>query len=330
MAQTAAAAEEADSATDSGECKLLQTRLDAKLAENRVLQQELDRAASQKDAAHKAGLAGMKAAKMQLERLRAEMVAVTKWREAREQESSEEPWESEAKSSEEALNVPAGGVDVEESKTRAKALQIQVRSLRHSQGCLKYQVDCLEAKRPRQEDEILRLKAELVHTLDILEATRYTVRHHEVDRDFRMESAATKERDKDPSPGEVGLAGGGHGSIEAHAERCVREDVEGKNIRLSGKAKRLTGVVAAQQLLIQRLEKQLVKEEQQLERKDEQLYFQAHRLSQLKGMARKKSDSHVAQMVGVSMEQLSMRKASASKPSHELYQSASLPRLPAI
>jgi len=316
--------------TDTGECKFLQSRLDAKLSDTHALRLELDRVAAEKAAAHQAGVAGMRAAKTQLERLRAELVVVRQWRETRGQESGE--GQLEEKSSEEtAVHIPACVTEVEENKTKTKALQVQVRSLRHDLGCLKFQVDCLEGKRPRQEDETIRLKAELVHTLDILDATRYRVRHHEVEREFQMEAVAANERatasERAVSPGDVGLAGGGHGSIEARAERHVREDVESKNIRLSGKAKRLTGVVAAQQLIIQRMEKELVVEEQQLGRKDEQLYFQAHRLTQLKGMARKQSDSHVAKMVGVSMEQLSMRKASSSKPSLELYQSASLPRL---
>lgn len=314
--------------TDSGECKLLQSRLDAKLSDIRTLRLELERVAAEKAAAHQAGVAGMRAAKTQLERLRAELVVVRQWRETREQ-GGEDQWDSEDRSSDCAIHVPACTSEVEESKTKAKALQVQVRRLRHDLGCLKFQVDSLEAKRPRQEDEIIRLKAELVHTLDILDATRYRVQHHEIDREYQMEAIAAASSPT-VSPGEVSLKGGGHGNIEAQAERHVREDVESKNIRLSGKAKRLTGVVAAQQLLIQRLEKQLVTEEQQLEQKDEQLYYQAHRLSQLKGMARKQSNLHVAKMVGVSVEQLNMRKAVRSTPSLELYQSASLPRLPAI
>merc|ERR1711920_1089862 len=129
-------------------------------------------------------------------------------------------------------------------------------------------VECIEGKRPRQEEEIVRLKAALTHTLDILSSTHHALRHQEVEQEFQR--AAVMDDADAIVRGEVPLHGGGHGNIEAQAERHVRESVEDKNIRLSGKAKRLSGVVAAQQLLIQRLEKQLLQDEQQLERKEGQ------------------------------------------------------------
>merc|ERR1711939_1304428 len=133
---------------------------------------------------------------------------------------------------------------------------------------------------------------ELTHTLDILTSTQHAVKHHEVEKEFRQAEASppVPESDCGDAVGEVPLLGGGHGCVEAHAERLVREGIEGKNVRLSGKAKRLSGVVAAQQLLIQRLEKQLQKEEQ--------LRSQGGRVSQLKSIVRKHSDARVAKMLG--------------------------------
>merc|ERR1711939_247892 len=158
---------------------------------------------------------------------------------------------------------------------------------------------------------------ELTHTLDILTSTQHAVKHHEVEKEFRQAEASppVPESDCGDAVGEVPLLGGGHGCVEAHAERLVREGIEGKNVRLSGKAKRLSGVVAAQQLLIQRLEKQLLKEEHHLEQKDEQLRSQGGRVSQLKAIARKHSDARVAKMLGVAAEQPNRRKVMSNNSS---------------
>merc|ERR1719220_2005377 len=76
------------------------------------------------------------------------------------------------------------------------------------------------------------------------------------------------------------LQTGGHHSIEAKAERCVRERTEDRAGVLSGKAQKLMSVVSSQQLLIQRLEKQLVKEEDLLEQREKQLVKEEDLLEQ--------------------------------------------------
>jgi hypothetical protein len=304
--------------TEADECAALQIQLDAKRLECSKIQAALDQAIAGKAAAHEAGLAGIKAAKAKLEQLRAELVAVRRWRDARTGFVVE---------SEDGAVGPQAPEMSEEAKTQAKTQQVAVRSLRHELARWKHQVELIEAKRPRQEDEIIRLKAEVTHTLDILTSTQHAVKHHEVEREFQNPVPENEGVDN----GEVPLLGGGHACVEAHAERLVREGIEDKNVRLSGKAKRLTGVVAAQQLLIQRLEKQLLQEEQHLEQKDEHLRFQDSRVSQLKVLSRKQSDAHVKRMLGVAEVQPNQRMGGASSnTSVEMGMSASTPQLPPI
>jgi len=300
--------------TDVDECAALQSRLDAEKDECAQLQALLAKANADKAAAHQAGAAGIAAAKAHMSQLRSELVAVRQWRD-------EHTGDQNGALAQRSVETEASDAD-EERKTYMRAKQLEVRTLRHEVARIKHQVELVEAKMPRQEDEIVRLKAELTHTLDILTSTQHAVKHHEVDREFYK-----GEGDDD---GQVQLRGGGHGCIEAQAERIVREGIEGKNIRLSGKAKRLSGVVAAQQLLIQRLEKQILNEEQLLGRKDEQLSFQHGRVAQLKGLIRQNCDLHVANMLGVAPNQPGLRKGPLADNGGALTGSQSLSKLPPI
>lgn len=316
--------------TEADECAELQQRLDARRAECAQLKEALAQVNNNKAVAQEACLFGIRAAKSQMGQLRLELLAVKKWRSSNN-EVGGEPLAPGAADAEAAKALEASEDEDVELKQRAKEMQQQVRAIRHELARWKHQVDSIEAKRPKQEEEIVRLKGELTHTLDVLTSTQHAVKHHEVEREFNLAQEQQKENEcKDL--GDVPLHGGGHGCVEAQAERLVREGIEDKNIRLSGKAKRLSGVVAAQQLLIQRLEKQVLMEERDVEQKDEQLNFHASKISHLKTQVRKHSNAHVAKMMGVAAEQPN-RKAPATysnSTSLELGQSASAPRLPPI
>ena len=73
---------------------------------------------------------------------------------------------------------------------------MQVRALRHARARWKHQFELLSAARPKQEEEIVTLKAELTHTLDVLESTRNVVQHHVVDQQDSLmrEGAKAEER----------------------------------------------------------------------------------------------------------------------------------------
>jgi len=302
--------------SEAEEITTLQQRLAAKRNECVQLEAALAEADAQKVAAHQAGLSGIKAAKNQMVQLRAELLAAKRWIESRSFPESRESGDFalDAEVNVPISNVHAGGVaPTTEEKTRLRSLQVQARELRHELSRWKHQVDLFEAKRPKHEDEIISLKAELTHTLDIWSSTQHAVKHHEVEREFRKPADGGSDVE---DPYHVPLHGGGHGTVEAHAERQVREKVENRNINLSGKAKRLGGVVAAQQLLIQRLEKQVLQEERSLEQKDRQLHHEQKSIAQLRGIVRHHSDSHIAGLLGISP--------------NKMQQSASAPRLPTI
>jgi len=309
--------------TEDEEVTELRRSLDAKRAECSQLKEALAKAASDKIVSQEACLTGIKAAKAQLTQLRDELQAVKRWR------SADNSVGGQAQALRGAANAPEPPEMSEdedtELKQRAKELQQTVRGMRHELARWKHQVELIDAKRPKQEDELLRLKAELTHTLDILTSTQHAVKHHEVERDFSLAQEQANDEGKDL--GEVPLHGGGHGCVEAQAERLVREGIENKNTRLSAKSKRLTGVVAAQQLLIQRLEKQVLMEERGLDEKDEQLQFHHGKISELKTLVRKSSDSYVRKMMGVAKDQPTSSKATSQRSSLEFGKSASAPRL---
>jgi len=274
--------------------------------------------------ARKSVLAGIAAGRKQMEIIRSELLAARRWVEehqspdalASDDAGSVGAEISGTESPSAVRSVPAESLS-QEAKMNLKTLQVRAREYRHHLNSFKHQVELHEAKRPRQEDEIVSLKAELSNTLEVFASTQHAVKHHEVERDFQS-SVQGPPMDPDSPDNQkfaVALHGGGHGTTEALLERHIRERAEGRNVRLSGKAKRLGGVVASQDLLIQRLEKQVLNEEHMLEQKDRELMYGAQDISVLKKMVRTCSDSATANLLGFSP--MSQR-------------SASLPQLPAI
>merc|ERR1719253_1059897 len=116
--------------TDADECSSLQHRLEEKRAECAQLQEQLEQARAEKAAAHEAGLAGISAAKAHMAQLRAELVSVRKWKDARTGNNDE----AEA-------DVDVEALDAEEArKAHMREKQLQVRALRHEVARWKHQV----------------------------------------------------------------------------------------------------------------------------------------------------------------------------------------------
>eukprot|EP00927_Polykrikos_kofoidii_P028709 TRINITY_DN24992_c0_g1_i1.p1 TRINITY_DN24992_c0_g1~~TRINITY_DN24992_c0_g1_i1.p1 ORF type:complete len:557 (-),score=124.36 TRINITY_DN24992_c0_g1_i1:59-1687(-) len=182
----------------------------------------------------------------------------------------------------------------EEERVRRQNMQLQVRALRHELLRWQHQAELLERDNPVKENDIVRLKAELTHTTDILESTRNAIQHNEVDRELRRNAEASPQ----PAQG-VPLLGGGHGGVEVKAERGIRQRCEQRNAELSSKAKQLMNITASQQLLVQRLEKALLYEEGELEQKAIRLSQEKGRKQQLKDLLRRRSDDAVASALGV-------------------------------
>uniref|UniRef100_A0A7S2G794 Uncharacterized protein n=1 Tax=Alexandrium andersonii TaxID=327968 RepID=A0A7S2G794_9DINO len=214
-----------------------------------------------------------------------------------------------------ATSAPAAATSrlptTEEERARLEALRMESRLMRHELSKWRHQADSLEAERTGQEREIVYLKAQLAHARDVLDSTRHAVKHHEVERKLREVSLLPLPVDTSGASDirDLRLLQGGDlsklmlntnkGAIEAKAERAIRERTEERAGSLSIKAQRLMGVVSSQQLLIQRLEKQLIKDEDALEQREWQLADAAKQRKRLKGALRQRSDDLVAAAVGV-------------------------------
>jgi len=279
-------------------------RLEERRAACRQLQQELEAARAEKDAARSACLAGVDAARTQMARMRAELGLLRQL--ASPAAAAEGPGPADGGGSV-ASSLAMSQRQTDEEQSRQQDLQVQARTLRYELSKWRHQVEQLEEERRDQEEELSRLRAQLTHAHDVLESTRHAVRHHEVERNLResglvplsFDGAGEGEPPALSKLNRVPLLGGGHSSIEAKAERCVRERTDKRAGVLAGKAQRLTGVVSSQQLLIQRLEKELLKEEDVLERRQLQLASESRRHLHLKGALRRRSDGVVAAALGV-------------------------------
>lgn len=297
----------------SPEVSALQQRLEGKRATCQQIREQLSVASAERDATKNACTAGINAARTQMVRMRAELAAARCLQfaaAAASEPSNSVADEAGTTTTAVALATVDSRADAEEEHGRRQSLQLKARTLRYELGRLQHQIDALTAERPKQEAEMVRLKAELTHSCDILESTRSAARHAEVDLELSpptaMPSSFKARSPLSPAHGAaetavaaVPLSGGGHGCVEALAERSIRERTEVKNELLAAKSKRLTGILSAQHLLIERLERQLIKEEGALDMKGSQLLHESRRHTQLKGALRRRSDDAVAVALGV-------------------------------
>jgi len=221
--------------------------------------------------------------------------------------------EAEQDVDEDSLQAPQHAVD---PSVQHQQLQLEVRTLRHELSKWRHQAEWLEKSTPQEEDQIVRMKAELTHTIDILESTRHAAMHHEVERDIQKRATATGGYSQAHGGGNAGvpLFNGGHGGVEAQAERGIRERMEQKNQHMSGKAKQLMSIACSQQLLVQRLEKALVKEEGNLGKKDARLSFESDKHQKLKESLRRCSNDAVAAALGVPGARKRMAAVAATVP----------------
>lgn len=177
-----------------------------------------------------------------------------------------------------------------EDISRKKSLELQARQLRQDLLKWQHQSEVLEAELPQHEQEIVRIKAELTHASDILESTRHSIRHMEVELGGQEVKPIA---DGQGHQSQMSSHSAFPSAVEAEAERRVRHKTEEKNTMLSSKARRLTGVLASQALLIQRLEKQLAKEESQLEQQEQRLVNEERLQAHLSSVMRRRNDEIV-------------------------------------
>lgn len=293
-----------------------QKRLADKKEELSRLKDGLAQAVNEKQAAQQAVSAGAAAAKAQMMRLRMELTKAKRRLAAHSQAlAAQSPEEGAENPPPGAATAKLSGAELDQQNAIKQALLLKERALRQEVERWKHQVTLQEKQRPREESTIVRMKAELTHAADILESTRQAVQHEEVERDLtrqglvisQEQSLAASQEDSDLKSSKsraslagepVPLYGGGHGGMEARAERHMRQRFEEEGEMLSGKVKQLIGITAAQELLKQRLEKALIKEETDLEQKDRQLAFEVRRANNMQRNLRRRSDEAVAVALG--------------------------------
>lgn len=268
----------------------IQKRLGERQLEVQHIQQLIENTHAEQDAAHRACAAGIVSAKTQMDRLKGEIAAARQAQVDCEnnvvsRDTDDNVMGAAAVSPMAEAHAVAEGDFERES---FQALRMEARKLRHDLSKWKHQAEVLEAERPKQNDELARLKVELTHILEVLESTRHAVKHQEVDQTLQHVDSPSKSM-----VGSVKLLSGGHSRVEALAEKSIRQRTERRNEDLFAKAKQLTNIVAAQQLLIHRLEKQLIFEEGVLERKNAKLADESTRQKGLKTVMRKCSDEAV-------------------------------------
>lgn len=247
-----------------------------------LLRQRLEDCKAEKEASTQSCLVGVEAAQAQMVRMRAELKAL---KQAKDKEATQEQ---------------GAAVDEDEAHSRRQMCQVEARALRHELSKWRHQASLLEAERPKQEAEVARLRAELAQAEDVLESTRHAVRHLEVEHrhnvaDSTAAASGPPKLDKNGLP--IGRDKGGRGNVDAEAERRVREKAEERGSQLSSKAKRLGQVLLAQQTLVQRLEKQILKEEGILETRELRLSGEAKLHVKLKHALRQRSDEIVIEQL---------------------------------
>lgn len=283
----------------------LQARVAERQAACRQMKEQIATINAERDAAHRAALAGVEAAHLQAMRMRAELDAV------RRQHAELEAARRNSRTVEEADAVLAEDTQLPDDEGERQSLQLQARALRHEVSRWAHQVEVLEEQVPQQEAQIAKLRDELLHHKDVLDSTSHIAKHQQIEQqveglqrsysDGVLPSAAlppaampalgaTQSRNHAMVP----LFGGGHSSIEAEAERRIRVRTEERNESLAGKVRRLTEVSHKQQFYIQRLERELMREEADLEQREAQLAAEARRKLHLKGALRRCSDDVVA------------------------------------
>lgn len=242
---------------------------------------------------------------MQMVRMRRELAALRKQQlQLRPATSEEETAEEDPESREDKAQGDEGNTDLtpttepDEDIGERQSLQLEARGLRHELSKWQHQCTVFEAEGPRQDAEIAQLKAELQHANDVLESTKNALRHQRVEG-LQPPPADKSGATKAGGQVSVPLHAGGHSSIEANAERLVREKAQARNEALTEKARRLTDVTRHQQIAIQRLERDLMKESSELEQREVKIAAASRRQLHLKGALRRCSDDMVAMALGM-------------------------------
>jgi hypothetical protein len=192
----------------------------------------------------------------------------------------------------------------DQQKSKDEALKIDLRTLRHELGRWRHQAESLEQSLPKEEEELRYSKSKLTHTMDILESTRTAHAHKLIEAEDAAVKRSSLRSSAKALKNIVPLHNGGHGGVEAFAERGIRGKFEHRNDQLSEHQKHLVVDMDSQQQLIHRLEAAISKQEQELEQKNALVAKEISRNERLKMQLQKNSERKIAAAIGAQRSQV--------------------------
>lgn len=271
----------------------LTEKLERKTAEAEDLKEQLEAAKTEASHAHRAGVAALNAAQVQMQRLQADLASA----QGREGVDGMPPTITTGFSNDGGLQAGQPSmsgfwstvssfapVKTFADDAQQRGLQQEARHLRLDLSHYQQKVEVMQIQQLHSEQEATRLKSTMSDLKDQLDYTRQLVKHHEVEQQLQNELNDTW--------GGENPCGIGKRTLELRAEQKLREHMEKRNHKLTDQIQKLTACIASQQLAIQRLEKKVMAGQKKLLQKDQQLAHVTERASQLQGYLRR--DMHQA------------------------------------
>lgn len=290
----------------------LAEKLEKKTAECEEMKEQLEAARSEASHAHRAGVAALNAAQVQMQRLQSDL-ARAQGREGVDGGppmntgfSSDGPTGQPTTSGFWSTVSSLGAAKGFEQEAQQRSLQQEARHLRLDLSHYQQKVEAMQVQQQHSEQENTRMKTVMSDLKDQLDYTRQLVKHHEVEQQLQHELNDTWGGDNP--------CGIGKRTLELRAEQKLREHMEKRNNKLTDQIGKLTSCIANQQLAIQRLEKKVMNGQKKLLQKDQQLAHVTERATQLQGYLRR--DMH--QAAGQALSSLRMDAAMDSQYSEGL------------
>jgi chromosome segregation ATPase len=278
------------------EIAALTEKLEKKTGECDELKEQLEAAKGEASHAHRAGVAALSAAQVQMQRLQADL-AKAQGRDG----VDGPPTLSTGFSSDGQPGQPTasgfwstvssfGAAKSFADEAQQRCLQQEARHLRLDLRHYQQKVEAMQVQQQHSEQENTRMRSTIGDLKDSLDYTRQLVKHHEVEQQLQQELNDTW--------GGENPCGIGKKTLELRAEQKLREHMEKRNNKLTDQIQKLTSCIANQQLAIQRLEKKVMQGQKKLLQKDQQLVHVTERAAQLQGYLRRDMYQAAGQAIG--------------------------------
>lgn len=266
----------------------LTEKLDRKTAEAEELKEQLEAAKAEAFHAHRAGVAALNAAQVQMQRLQGDLARAQGQvgADGTQMHLSTGGFSSDGQGGQPSMSgfwsTMSSSFGPQKSfadDAQQRGLQQEARHLRLDLSHHQHKVKQMQIQQQHSEQEATRMKSVMSDLKDQLDYTRQLVKHHEVEQQLHTELTDTW--------GGENPCGIGKRTLELRAEQKLRTHVEKRNNKLTDQIQKLTAVIASQHLAIQRFEKKLMNGQKKLLHKDQQLQHVTERAAQLQGYLRR-------------------------------------------